>query len=81
MELLSTYIDEHVYFTRSLANVQPDETLCCCAWTRDEATKDPLLAVAGRLGVVKVINTRHQKVITTFIGHGDVISLEAFSNR
>ena len=45
-----------------------------CAWTRDEATKDPLLAVAGILGVVKVINTRQQKVVATFIGHGEVTS-------
>ena len=45
-----------------------------CAWTRDDASKDPLLAVAGAIGVVKVINTRTQKVVATFVGHGDVNS-------
>jgi hypothetical protein len=49
-----------------------NEDLCVCAWTRDETTKDPLLAVAGGVGVVKVINTRLQKVVNTFSGHGDV---------
>lgn len=43
-----------------------------CAWTRDDGAKDPLLAVAGAIGVVKVINTRTQKVVATFVGHGDV---------
>ena len=43
-----------------------------CGWTRDEINKDPLLAVAGGAGVVKVINTRLQKVVSTFSGHGDV---------
>ena len=46
-----------------------------CAWTRDDTSKDPLLCVAGGVGVVKVINTRLQKVIATFIGHGDVFPL------
>lgn len=48
------------------------EELCVCAWTRDETTKDPLLCVAGGVGVVKVINTKLQKVVATFSGHGDV---------
>ena len=54
------------------ADEQVDEELCVCAWTRDETTKDPLLAVAGGVGVVKIINTRQQKVVATFVGHGDV---------
>lgn len=51
-----------------------NEELCVGAWTRDEVTRDPLLAVAGGVGVVKIINTRHQKVVATFSGHGDVES-------
>jgi len=53
-----------------------NEELCVCAWTRDEATKDPLLAVAGGVGVVKVINTRTHKVVNTFVGHGDVFRVQ-----
>jgi len=49
-----------------------DEELCVCAWTRDEQSKDPLLVVAGGVGVVKVINTRLQQVVATLVGHGDV---------
>ena len=51
-----------------------EDELCVCAWTRDETTKDPLLAVARGVGIVKLINTRQQKVASTFIGHGDVKS-------
>jgi len=49
-----------------------DEDLFVCVWTRDEATKDPLLAVAGRNAVIKVINTRTETLVATFSGHGDV---------
>jgi hypothetical protein len=54
------------------------EELCVCAWTRDETTKDPLLCVAGGVGVVKVINTRLQKLVATFSGHGDVYIIKNF---
>jgi hypothetical protein len=49
-----------------------------CAWTRDETTKEPLLAIAGKCGVLKFINTRTQKVVAAFPGHGDVTLLVAF---
>jgi hypothetical protein len=52
---------------------EPEEDFCACVWTRDEATKDPLLAVAGGVGVIKVINTRLQKVVANLAGHGDVM--------
>jgi hypothetical protein len=60
----------------NLELMKVNEEFCVCAWTRDEVTKDPLLAVAGGIGVVKVINTRTNKVVSNLLGHGDVFSLK-----
>ena len=38
------------------------------------------MAVAGGVGVVKIINTRQQKVVATFSGHGDVSFAKELSN-
>ncbi|KAI5783897.1 WD40-repeat-containing domain protein [Peziza echinospora] len=51
----------------------PEEVLCTSCWTKDKDTGDPLLAVAGNAGIIKILNVKTGKVIQTLTGHGDEV--------
>lgn len=53
---------------------QKEEELYACAWTVDQPSGEPLLAVGGVRGVVKVINASRQEVARTLVGHGAMIN-------
>ncbi|KAF8477015.1 WD40-repeat-containing domain protein [Kalaharituber pfeilii] len=62
-------VDIIQYFTDD----SPEEVLCTSCWTKDIQTGDPLLAVAGNAGIIKIFNVKSGKVVQTLIGHGDEV--------
>ncbi|KAL7276098.1 hypothetical protein RUND412_000916 [Rhizina undulata] len=50
-----------------------DEGLCTGCWTKDPNTGDPLFAVGGQSGVIKILNVKTGEVVQTLSGHGDEI--------
>jgi polycomb protein EED len=63
IKLLQAYMDP-----------DPEESFYCCAWTYDEVTHEPLLAVAGARGIVRVLSTTTMQGIKHFVGHGNAIN-------
>jgi hypothetical protein len=43
--------------------LQPEEVYYTCAWSVDGRSGDPLLAIAGLRGVIKIINCVSQAVV------------------
>lgn len=58
---------------QSYADPEPDEIYYTCAWTYDEVG-EPLLAVAGLRGIVRVINTHRMDTVQHYVGHGNSIN-------
>lgn len=50
------------------------ESYFCCAWSVEPNTDDALLAVAGQLGIIRIINLMEQRVTRTLMGHGNSIN-------
>ncbi|CAG8447372.1 10565_t:CDS:2 [Acaulospora colombiana] len=60
LEILQTYVDEN-----------EEENYYCCVWSFDPNTGAPWLAVAGAIGLVKILNTSNGSIVQTLTGHGD----------
>lgn len=63
LDLLQAYVDdntEEIYYT--------------CAWSYDESNGDPILAVAGALGIIRIIRPAQHKHVKSFTGHGNAIN-------
>jgi polycomb protein EED len=56
-----------------LDDLKFNEALCTAAWTKDLKTGDPLLAVGGQAGIIKLLDVKAGKVVKTLSGHGDEI--------
>lgn len=59
---------------QAYADPSPDENYYCGAWTYDETTLEPLIAVAGLRGMIRVISPILQQCVKHFIGHGTAIN-------
>ncbi|EIE27269.1 fertilization-independent endosperm protein 2, partial [Coccomyxa subellipsoidea C-169] len=63
VEILQAYIDEDV-----------QEEFFACKWSVDPDTGDPLLLIAGKKGLLKILNCATQKLEWAAEGHGDAIN-------
>ena len=63
VEAVQVYLDEN-----------KDEDLYTCAWSLNVKTGAPWLVVAGRLGIIKVINCHTRALVRSLQGHGDAIN-------
>lgn len=63
IEVRQVYVDE-----------DRSESYFCCAWSVEPNTDDALLAVAGQLGIIRIINLMEQRVTRTLMGHGNSIN-------
>mmetsp|Transcript_50679 Transcript_50679/g.99270 ORF Transcript_50679/g.99270 Transcript_50679/m.99270 type:complete len:619 (+) Transcript_50679:41-1897(+) len=62
-EVMQVYMDE-----------SPTENLYTAAWSVAVDTGDPLLAVAGLDGVIKIINCHNHKMEMVLAGHGNAVN-------
>jgi polycomb protein EED len=58
--------------------MQIEEVFYSCAWTVDEPTGAPLLAVAGKRGIIKIVNCSMHVVVSALLGHGNAINQVMF---
>ncbi|KAK9855466.1 hypothetical protein WJX84_007882 [Apatococcus fuscideae] len=63
IELLQAYVD-----------AEPSEEFFTCRWTLDEETQAPVLLVAGKLGVMRVIDCHTCQPVWDGVGHGNAIN-------
>ncbi|KAK0053562.1 polycomb protein EED-like isoform X1 [Biomphalaria pfeifferi] len=59
---------------QSYADPSTDENFYCCAWSFDEATGQPILAVAGVRGIIRIISPTVGLCIKQFVGHGNAVN-------
>ncbi|KAF6256917.1 WD40-repeat-containing domain protein [Scenedesmus sp. NREL 46B-D3] len=73
IEVLQVYVDDH---TRRL-NDEPkgeEEEFFCCKWTIDRASHAPLLLLAGKLALLRVVNCSTNTAVQTLKGHGKEVN-------
>ncbi|XP_059153867.1 polycomb protein EED-like [Physella acuta] len=59
---------------QSYADPCTEENFYCCAWSFDDASGQPILAVAGVRGIIRIISPTMGQCIKQFVGHGNAVN-------
>ncbi|KAI9774607.1 MAG: hypothetical protein M1840_002856 [Geoglossum simile] len=63
--------EKGVEIVRWFRDENENELLCCCCWTKEQGSGDPLICQAGTSGLIKILNVKSGQL--TLVGHGDEI--------
>jgi len=59
---------------QSYADPCTEENFYCCAWSFDDSTGQPILAVGGVRGIIRIISPTMGSCIKQFVGHGNAVN-------
>ncbi|KAK3774585.1 hypothetical protein RRG08_035015 [Elysia crispata] len=63
VKLLQSYVDQCT-----------EENFYCCAWSFDDISGQPILAVAGVRGIIRIISPTMGQCVKQFVGHGNAVN-------
>ena len=70
--------DSSIEVVRSYVDKDQEESFFACAWSVEERSGAPLLAVGGSRGLVKIINCATLSLHRVLVGHGNSVNDFAF---
>lgn len=59
---------------QSYADPNTEENFYCCAWSVDSTSGQPILAVGGVRGIIRIISPTMGQCIKQFVGHGNAVN-------
>jgi len=66
---------------QSYADPCTEENLYCCAWSVDSSSGQPILAVGGVRGIIRIISPTMGQCVKEFVGHGNAVNELKFKPR